>query len=106
MIIWRGWGALPIAIAAACIGLGVAMSSANPGLRSIFVGLMLVAGGAGTWVLGPGVYKNRCRGGGGGWVAKSGATNIKYKCVKYLIWHSHDWNDWAANLQMAANIKR
>jgi len=63
MIIWRGWGALPIAIAAACIGLGVAMSSANPGLRSIFVGLMLMAGGVGTWFLGQCCSRRRPRSG-------------------------------------------
>lgn len=59
MIIWRGWGALPIAIAAVCIGLGVAMSSANPGLRSVFVGLMLIGGGVGTWFLGQWFNKTR-----------------------------------------------
>ena len=48
MITWRGWGVLPILIAAFCVALGVAMSP-SPQLRSIFVGLMLIAGGVGTW---------------------------------------------------------
>ncbi len=52
MIIWRGWGVLAILIAGASIGLGVAMSTVNPALRSIFVGLMLIGGGVGTWFLG------------------------------------------------------
>lgn len=52
MIIWRGWGILAILIGGACAGLGAAMGVANPALRPIFIGLMLVAGGVGTWFLG------------------------------------------------------
>lgn len=52
MIIWRGWGAIPIAIVAACVGLGFAMSSGNRQLSGAFIGLMLIAGGVGTWFIG------------------------------------------------------
>ena len=38
MIIWRGWGALPIVIAALCIGLGGLMSTLNKGLFGVFAG--------------------------------------------------------------------
>ena len=52
MIIWRGWGALPIVIAALCIGLGGLMSTLNKGLFGVFAGLALIGGGVGTWFLG------------------------------------------------------
>ena len=42
MIIWRGWGALPIVIAALCIGLGGLMSTLNKGLFGVFAGLALI----------------------------------------------------------------
>ena len=45
MIIWRGWGALPIVIAALCIGLGGLMSTLNKGLFGVFAGLALIGGG-------------------------------------------------------------
>lgn len=52
MIIWRGWGAIPIVIAALCVGLGGLMSSFNKGLFGVFAGLALIGGGVGTWYLG------------------------------------------------------
>ncbi len=52
MIIWRGWGVIPVGITLACLGLGFAMSSVYPQLRGVFVGLMLIAGGVGTWFIG------------------------------------------------------
>lgn len=52
MIIWRGWGILAILIGGAAAGLGTAMSVGNREVTPIFVGLMLVAGGVGTWFLG------------------------------------------------------
>lgn len=52
MIIWRGWGILAILIGGAAAGLGAAMSVGNRALTPILVGLMLIAGGVGTWFLG------------------------------------------------------
>lgn len=52
MIIWRGWGILALPIGGACVGLGTVMSLVNPSLTPIFVGLMLIGGGVGTWFLG------------------------------------------------------
>lgn len=52
MIIWRGWGAIPIAIALLCVALGFGMSSRAPQLRRVFIGLMLIAGGVATWFIG------------------------------------------------------
>jgi hypothetical protein len=52
MIIWRGWGAIPIGITAICVGLGIAMAGGNVRVRGVFIGLMLIAGGVATWFIG------------------------------------------------------
>lgn len=52
MIIWRGWGAIPLAIALLCVGVGFGMSATFPQLRGAFVGLMLIGGGVATWFIG------------------------------------------------------
>jgi hypothetical protein len=69
MIIWRGWGILPLLIGGLCVALGIAMAP-NPQLRSIFVGLMLIAGGVGTWFLGDWLNIKRPVGEFDAWFAK------------------------------------
>ncbi|MFT4295908.1 MAG: hypothetical protein QM582_10900 [Micropruina sp.] len=59
MIIWRGWGILTILIAGACIGLGTAIAVVNPALTPVFIGLMLIAGGVGTWFFGDWLNQKR-----------------------------------------------
>ncbi len=62
MIIWRGWGALPILIAAAAAGLGALMSMSVPGLRGLFIGLALIGGAVGNWYLGQWLNLEKPRG--------------------------------------------
>lgn len=59
MIIWRGWGILAILIGGICAGVGTMMSIGNPSLTPIFVGLMLIGGGVGTWFLGDWLNQKR-----------------------------------------------
>lgn len=70
MIIWRGWGVLPILIAALCVGLGGLMSTFNDGLFGVFAGLALIGGGVGTWFLGDWLNQKRPVAEFDGWFAR------------------------------------
>ncbi|MBP8920779.1 MAG: hypothetical protein R2719_13520 [Micropruina sp.] len=59
MIIWRGWGVLALLIALASVGLGAAISVMNPAMDLVFIGLMLIGGGVGTWFLGDHLNQKR-----------------------------------------------
>lgn len=66
----RGWGILAVLIGGICAGLGAAVSSANPSLAPIFVGLMLIGGGVGTWFLGDWLNQKRPVAEFDGWFAR------------------------------------
>lgn len=70
MIIWRGWGILAFLIGGASAGLGAAMASFNPTLTPVFVGLMLIGGGVGTWFLGLQLNQKRPVAEFDGWFAR------------------------------------
>lgn len=70
MIIWRGWGILAILIGGLAAGLGSAISVVNPALSPIFIGLMLIGGGVGTWFLGDYLNQKRPVAEFDGWYAR------------------------------------
>lgn len=70
MIIWRGWGALPILVGAICAAVAAAISAVNPSLTQLFVGLTLMGGAVGTWYLGDWLNQKRPVAEFDGWFAR------------------------------------